>query len=97
MVGCLFRATETIAFNYSEERSKAVKTCEASDPSEAQSGLLFNPDGYRSFYIRSRCLQEAAVQFRDPTLCAQMRQRRSLFSSSSGYSAARRRQLCAER
>jgi len=81
------------AVNYEEERAAAVKRCEAIDPRESQSGLLFNPDGYRSYYVRSQCFQTAAAQFRDETLCAQVKQRRSLFSSSWGYSAAQCREL----
>jgi hypothetical protein len=92
----LMGASEATAFDYAEWHSKAVKACEAIDPSESQSGLIFNPDGLRSYYVRSKCFQEAAVDYRDPALCAQVRQRRSLFSSSWGYAPARCRQLVAE-
>ena len=84
------------AFDYAEARNKAVKVCEVIDPSESQSGLIFNPDGYRSFYTRSKCMQEAAITFRDRALCEQVRERRSLIASSWGYSAARCRQLVTE-
>jgi hypothetical protein len=70
------------ATDYASLRSAAVAQCEKISPSEYQSGLLFNPDGYRSYYVRSECLQRAAVQFRDESLCAQVRRRYSLFSSS---------------
>jgi hypothetical protein len=82
-----------IAARYDDARAEAVRKCEAIDPASYQSGLFFNPDGYRSYYLRSQCLQEAAVQFRDETLCRQVRQRRALFSSSWGYSARRCRDL----
>lgn len=82
--------------SYDELRAAAVKHCQAIDPAEYQSGLLFNPDGYRSYYVRSECLQRTAVQFRDPNLCVAVRQRHSLFSSSWGYSRARCRELVAE-
>jgi hypothetical protein len=85
-----------MAFDYAESRAQAVKTCAAVDPSQSQSGLFFNPDGYRSFYLRSQCFQDAAVQFRDPTLCEQVKERRSWLSSSWGYSARRCRQLVTE-
>jgi len=94
--GLLIGASDAIAFDYAEWRAKAVTACEAFDPSESQSGLIFNPDGYRSYYVRSKCFQEAAVTYRDPALCAQVRQRRSLFGSSWGYTAARCRQLVAD-
>ena len=70
--------------------------CGAISSSESQSGLFFNPDGYRSYYVRSKCFQEAAVTFRDSTLCEQVRERRSLLSSSWGYAPARCRQLVTE-
>jgi hypothetical protein len=84
------------AADYVGARSTAVSTCEAIDPTESQSGLLLNPDGYRSYYVRSQCFQTAAVQFRDESLCAQVRQRRSLISSSWGYSPGQCRKLVAE-
>jgi hypothetical protein len=92
----LLAASAGMAFDYTDERSKAVKACEAIDASEYQSGLFFNPDGYRSYYLRSKCFQDAAVRFRDPNLCDQVKQRRALLSSSWGYSASRCRQLVAE-
>jgi hypothetical protein len=82
--------------SYDELRSAAVKRCEAIDPSKHQSGLIFNPDGYRSFYVRSACFQDTAVTFRDESLCVQVKQRRSLFSSSWGYASKRCRQLVTE-
>jgi hypothetical protein len=93
---CLVATAAAIGFDYAEARSKAVKACDAINPSESQSGLIFNPDGYRSYYVRSKCFQEAAVAFRDPALCEQVNQRWSLLSSSWGYSARRCRQLVAE-
>ena len=81
---------------YVEQRAAAIKICEAVDPKEYQSGLLFNPDGYRSLYRRSACFQDAAVMFRDEALCRQVKERRSFFSSSWGYSEKRCRQLVAE-
>jgi hypothetical protein len=80
--------TAALGASYDEQRSAAVAPCEAIDPHAYQSGLLFNPDGYRSYFIRSECFQRVAREFRDASLCAQVRQRRSLFSSSWGYSSA---------
>ncbi len=95
-VAFVIGSSVVMAFDYADERSKAVKACEAIDRSQYQSGLYGNPDGYRSFYLRSQCLQEAAVLFRDSTLCERVRERRSLLSSSWGYAPARCRQLVAE-
>lgn len=79
--------------SYDERRADAVRACQAIDPSASQSGLFFNPAGYRSFYLQSACVQDAAVQYRDESLCAHVRQRWSLFSSSWGYSEKRCRAL----
>ena len=89
-------APAAFAFDYAEWHAKAVKACEAIDPSESQSGLIFNPEGYRSLYVRSKCMQEAAVTYRDAALCAQVRQRWSLFGSSWGYTPERCRLLVAQ-
>ena len=77
----------TLASEYDKLRAASVKKCNAIDAAASQTGLYFNPDGYRSYYLRSQCFQEAAVNFRDETLCAQVKQRRSVLSSSWGYSA----------
>jgi hypothetical protein len=96
LVACFLGTSIVLSFDYSGQRVNAVKACEAIDPSLSQSGLLFNPEGYRSYYVRSKCFQEAAVLFRDPALCDQVKRRWSLTSSSWGYTAARCRQLVAE-
>jgi hypothetical protein len=84
------------AADYSQLRATAIKNCEANDPDDHQSGLLFNPDGFRSYYVRSECFQRTAVKFRDETLCRQVIRRYSLFSSSWGYSQGNCRKLVAE-
>lgn len=89
-------AAAAAANRYADMRSAAVKRCEVMDPSEYQSGLFFNPDGYRSFYVRSACFQDAAVRFRDESLCARVKERWSLLSSSWGYSGRHCRKLVAE-
>lgn len=82
--------------NYAALKSAALQQCNKIDPSESQSGLFFNPDGYRSFYVKSECLQRAAVQFRDPTICDQVHRRYSFFSSSWGISSTHCQKLVAE-
>lgn len=86
----------TAANSYVAMRSAAVKRCEAIDPSEYQSGLALNPEGYRSYYARSACFQGAAVMFRDESLCAHVKERWSLLSSSWGYSGKHCRKVVAE-
>src|SRR5262249_47719011 len=60
--------------SYDELKAAALKQCQAIDPGAYQSGLLFNPEGYRSFYVRSECLQKTAAEFRDESLCAQVKE-----------------------
>jgi hypothetical protein len=96
VAACFFGSGGVVAQQYGELRSVAVKACAAVDPSESHGGLVGNPDGYRSYYERSRCFQDAAARFRDEALCAEVRQRRSLLWSSWGYSPGRCRQLVAE-
>lgn len=88
IVGWLITAAAAFAASYDELRSAAIKRCQAIDPAAYQTGLIFNPDGYRSYYLRSGCFQRTAAEFRDETLCTQVKQRHSLFSSSWGYSRA---------
>ena len=76
----------TVAASYPEHRAAAVARCEAIDPGAYQANLLFNPDGYRSYFLRSECFQRVATEFRDAALCSQVRQRPSLLVSSWGYS-----------
>jgi hypothetical protein len=92
----VFGMASALASDYDELRAASVKKCNAIDAAASQTGLYFNPDGYRSYYLRSQCFQEAAVNYRDDTLCAQVKQRRSLLSSSWGYSASRCRTLVAD-
>jgi hypothetical protein len=89
-------ATSAFSSGYSELRAMAVKKCETIDLNDYQSGLLFNPAGYRSYYVRSQCFQQTAIQFRDEILCSKVKQRFSLFSSSWGYSKDNCRILVAE-
>jgi hypothetical protein len=96
VVGLFFDVSFLFSVSYDELRAAAVKQCQAIDPAEYQSGLFFNPEGYRSYYVRSECFQRAAVQFRDEALCAEVRQRFSLLSSSWGYSRARCGELVAQ-
>jgi hypothetical protein len=81
---------------YDTQRAAAVRTCVDTDPEAYQSGLLFNPAGYRSYYLRSACFQTAAVEFRDASLCERVRQRHSIVMSSWGYSPANCHKLVAE-
>ncbi len=83
----------SLASDYAARRTAAIKQCEAINPSAYQSGLFFNPDGYRSYYVQSECFQKTAVQFRDARLCDRVHQRRSMFSSSWGVSSTQCQKL----
>lgn len=89
-------ASVVSAASFDDLKATALKRCQAIDPGAYQSGLLFNPEGYRSFYVRSECIQETAVEFRDPSLCSQVRERPSLLSSSWGYAPAQCTKLVRE-
>jgi hypothetical protein len=91
----LARVAPALASNYDELKSAALRRCESIDPTAYQSGLTFNPDGYRSFYLRSECFQKVAIEFRAESLCSQVTERRSLLSSSWGYSKANCQKLVA--
>ena len=92
----LSNASWAFGVTYDDLRSAGTKRCESIDASENQSGLAFNPDGYRSYYVASQCFQRVAVEFRDERLCAPVKERRSLFSSSWGYSKANCQKLVRE-
>jgi hypothetical protein len=96
IVASLLDVTSVFGASYTELKSTAVNQCQAIDPAEYQSGLFFNPEGYRSYYVRSECFQQIAVQFRDEALCAEVRRRFSPLSSSWGYSGSRCRELVAQ-
>ena len=92
-LAALFTTAAAAANDYTRQRESAIRECRDTDPTAYQTGLLFNPAGYRSYYHRSLCYQNAAVTFRDPELCTQIKQRRALFSSSWGYSESNCRKL----
>ena len=92
----LLNAEWAFSVTYADLKSAAVKRCEAINGADSQSGLVFNPDGYRSYYVRSECFQKVAVEFRDGALCSHVKERRSLFSSSWGYSKANCQKLVRE-
>ena len=93
---CMYLGGAVIAAGYDDMRGAAVTRCRAIDPEQYQSGLAFNPDGYRSYYVRSECLQRTAVLFRDEPLCSEVKQRRTILWSSWGYSPERCRDLVKE-
>ncbi len=64
----------------------ALGECQAISTSDYETGLIFNPPGKHTYYKRSRCLQELAIEWREAKLCAEVRERRSLFFNGEAYS-----------
>ena len=79
-------SNQSSATDYVALRDQSLARCSEIDSSDYQTGLWGNPDGYRSFYKKSACIQRAAIEFRDSTLCRKVKRRFALFSSSWGYS-----------
>lgn len=79
-----------------EQFQRGLALCEAIPANAYETGLAFNPAGHRSFFKRSRCLQQLAVEWRAVALCEQVRTRRSMFFSGDAISATACRQLVNE-
>ena len=90
-------ATGAEADQLAERYATAVNKCKTINPDEYRSGLAFNPDGYKSYYVRSKCFQHAAIDFRAPVLCSEVSQRLAFFSSTWGYSERNCRKLVKEK
>lgn len=82
--------------DYAQRKADATQRCQTIDPDEYQTGLAFNPDGYKSYYQQSECFQNAAVQFRNASLCDRVRRRWSLLWSSWGVTSEQCRKLVAQ-
>ena len=85
------------ASEYDSSLAGRVASCQEIDADEYQTGLLFNPEGYRTYYTRSVCFQRLAIEYRSPDLCSEVRRRYALFSSGWGYSVRNCRQLVDEK
>ena len=99
LIGLLLSVTGSIAAagnNYDSRRAADLQKCQAIGPREHRSGMVMNPDGYQSYYLRSHCLQRVAESYRDESLCEDVRERWSLFTSTWGVSEKRCRSLVSE-
>ena len=76
------------ATDYQTLLDQALDICEEINSNKYQTGLWLNPEGYRSYYEKSACIQRAAIAFRALPLCNKVKRRFALFSSSWGYSKA---------
>lgn len=86
-----------VAEDFEAERQRAVTTCMQIDADAYQSNLWLNPAGYRGYYERSRCLQQAAIEFRDRDICNDVKELFALLSSTWGYSESNCRKLVEEK
>jgi hypothetical protein len=96
LVGTVFLPQYGSASDYAQRKAAETRRCEAINPGESQSGLAFNPDGYRSYYVQSECFQKAAIQFRNDSLCNRVRRRWSPLWSSWGVSSGQCQKLVAQ-
>ena len=69
-----------------DRKEGEVERCQRMDPGAYRTALLFNPPGMKTLYERSSCLQQLAEKYVDATLCAEVRERRSLFFDGSAIS-----------
>ena len=87
IIGCVLGsllATHAGAVDWQPRFEQALGECQAISARDYQTGLIFNPEGHQTYYQRSRCLQGLAVEWREPSLCEQVRERRSLFFNGKG-------------
>src|SRR3546814_4174525 len=74
--------------NACDVKASEVERCQRMDPADYVTGLLFNPSGMKTYFKRSSCLQAIAVDYRDASLCEDVRERKSLFFDGSAISRA---------
>jgi hypothetical protein len=86
----------TSADQFIEHKQQRIKQCSAVDNSAYSTGLLFNPRGYATMFHRSECFQELAIEERDPSLCKEVKERKSWFFDGSGISETSCRHLVAK-
>jgi hypothetical protein len=73
-----------------------VETCQSIPPTTYETFLLFNPSNLQTYYFRSSCFQELAVQTRAENLCDQVKERKSIFFNGSGVSPTACRKAVAD-
>ncbi len=66
---------------------RGVETCQSIPASTYETFLIFNPSNVQTYFFRSYCFQQVAVQTRDEKLCDQVKERKTIFLDGSGVSA----------
>ncbi|MGY0559251.1 hypothetical protein ACW7G2_00800 [Luteimonas sp. A277] len=79
--------------NACDVKASEVERCRRIDPAEYSTGMLFNPPGMKTTYKRSTCLYSLAREYRDESLCEEVRERKSLFFDGSAIT----RENCEQR
>src|SRR3546814_7485039 len=65
--------------NACDVKASEVERCRRMDPADYVTGLLFNPPGMKTYFKRSSCLPAIAVDYRDASMCEEVREGKSLF------------------
>ena len=79
--------------DFKEQKSRGIAKCDEFSRHDYQTGLIFNPSGYQTFYLQSECFQKLAVEVRDISLCSEVQERKSWFFNGSAVSEERCIQL----
>lgn len=69
-----------------EQAARRRAACEAIEPRQGQTGMVFNPPELQTVYDRSACYQSLALLLRDKSLCRLAVERRSWIFDGSGIS-----------
>ena len=78
-----------------EAPGHSVARCASIPADRYQTGLFFNPEGMQTYYDRSRCFDELAVELRDARLCASVLERHAWLLDGSQMSPGACRQRVA--
>ena len=85
------------ADQFAERKQQKIERCQAIDEKAYSTGMIFNPKGQVTMFERSRCFQDLAFAERDPSLCANVVERKSWFFDGSAISEVSCRKLVAQR
>ncbi|QOW25519.1 hypothetical protein [Lysobacter sp. H23M47] len=69
-----------------ERKAAELAQCQGIDADEYFTGLVFNPPGMQTGFARSSCFNRLALNYRDATLCVEVRERESMFFNGSALS-----------
>ncbi len=93
----LLAVGSSAADTFTEAKQRRLTDCRAIPAGEYSTGMIFNSEGYKTLYHRSRCIQNIAIEERDVSLCSEVRERKSWFFDGSATSPGNCRKLVGER